>query len=78
MYLAKSFIAPAIHLIINQYSQATAYHSPNIYLKVKHSVKIHKEAGETFMHSVLLYLHCLTAANFVCIGRHQQLVILSL
>ena len=32
IYLAKSFIAPAIHLSINWYSQATAHHSRIIYL----------------------------------------------
>jgi len=32
MYLAKSFIPPAIHLFTNWYSQATAHHSPIIYL----------------------------------------------
>ena len=31
IYLAKRFIAPAIHLFINRYSQATAHHSPIIY-----------------------------------------------
>ena len=30
MYLDKSFIAPAIHLFINRYLQATAHHSPRI------------------------------------------------
>jgi len=32
MYLPKSFIAPAIHLCINRYQQATAHHLPIIYL----------------------------------------------
>jgi len=32
IYLAKRFIAPAIHLCMNQYSQATAHHAPIIYL----------------------------------------------
>jgi len=32
IYLAKKYIVPAIHLFINQYSQATAYHSPIIYV----------------------------------------------
>jgi len=32
MYLAKSFIAPAIHLLFNRYSQATSHHSPMICL----------------------------------------------
>ena len=54
MYLATSFIAPAIHLFINRYLQATAHYSPIIYLYLKLSVKIHKEAGETLTHSVLL------------------------
>jgi len=32
MYHAKWFIAPAIHLFMNQYSRSTSYHSPIIYL----------------------------------------------
>jgi len=32
IYLAKRFIMPAIHLFMNPYSQATAHHSPRIYL----------------------------------------------
>ena len=32
MYHAKRFIAAAIHLFMNQYSQATSYHFPIIYL----------------------------------------------
>jgi hypothetical protein len=48
MKLAKTFIAPAIYLFINQYSQATAHYSPIIYLYRKLSVKIHIEAGEIF------------------------------
>jgi len=32
IYLATRFIAPAIHLFMNRYSQATAYHPPIIYL----------------------------------------------
>jgi len=32
MYLTKSSIAPAIHLFINWYSQASTHHSPIIYL----------------------------------------------
>jgi len=32
IYLAKRFIAPAIHQLIDRYSQATDHHSPIIYL----------------------------------------------
>jgi len=32
VYLAERFIAPSIHLCMNRYSQATANHSPKIYL----------------------------------------------
>jgi len=32
MYHAKRLIAPAIHLFMNRYSQATSYHSPKIHL----------------------------------------------
>jgi len=78
MFLAKSFIVPAIHLFINRYLQASAHHSPIIYLQLKHAVKIHKEAGETLMHSVLLFCHSLVPSCFDCIDRHQHLVSLSL
>jgi hypothetical protein len=73
MYLAKMFIAPAIYLFINRYSQAAAHHSPIIYLSLKHSVKIHKEAGETLTHSVRLSPPSLVPSLFDCIDRHQHL-----
>ena len=47
IYLAKTIIAPAIHLFINWYSQATAHHWPIIYLSMKLTVMLHKEAGDT-------------------------------
>jgi len=78
MYLAKSFIVPAIYLFINHSSQATAYYSPIIYLQLKLSVKIHKEPGETLTHSVLLFLHSLIPPRFDCIDRHEHLFSLSL
>ena len=73
MYLAKSFIAPAIHLFINQYLQATAHYLPIIYLQLKLLVKIHTEAGERLTHPVLLFLHSLITPCFDCIDRYQQL-----
>jgi len=78
MYLFKWFIAPAIHLFINRYSHATAHHSPIIYLQSTLSVKIHKEAGETLMHSVLHFLHSLITPCFDCIHPHQHCFIPSL
>jgi len=53
MYLAKWFIAPAIHLFINRYSQGTSHHSPWIYFELKLLLKLHEEASEPSMHCVL-------------------------
>jgi len=78
MYLAKRFIAPAIHLFINRYSQATTHHLPMIYLSQKLSVKLHKEAGELLMHSILLCLQSFISPRFYCIDHHQHLFSLSL
>jgi hypothetical protein len=73
MYVAKSCIAPATHLFINRYPQATAHHLPIIYLQLKLSDKIHTEAGATWTHSVLLFFHSLIPPRFRCIDRHQQI-----
>jgi len=78
IYLAKRFIAPAIHLFINQYSQATAHRSPIIYLQLKLSVKLHKEAGETLTHSVQPFLRSLVPPRFYCIDHHKHLFSLAL
>jgi len=78
VYLAKVFIAPPIHLFGNRYLQATAYNSPKIYLKLKLSVKLHREAAETLMHSVLLVPYCLIPPLFYCIHHHQHHFSLSL
>jgi len=78
IYLAKRFIVSAIHLFINRYSQATTHHSPIIYLQLKLSVKIHKDAGETIMHAVLLFLHSLIPDCFDYADHHQQIFSLSL
>ena len=75
MYLVKRFIAPAILLFINRYSQATAHHSPIIYLQLKLSVRIHKEASATFTCSVILCLHSLISLRFDCIDHHQHFFI---
>jgi len=68
MYHAKRFIAPAIHLFMNRYSQGT-YHSPIIYLYLKLSVKLQK-AGEPLTHSVLLFIPSFISLRFSCIYRH--------
>jgi hypothetical protein len=78
MSLAKGFIAPAIHLFINRDLQASAHQSPIIYLLPKHSVKIHKEAGQTLTHAVLLFHHSLVRSRFHCINRHEHLFSMSL
>jgi len=78
MYLVKSFIAPAIHLCINRHSQATAHHSPKIYLYLELSVKMNQEAGETFTHAVLLVLNPHIPLHFDSIERHQHLFNLTL
>jgi len=78
IYLAKTFIAPAIHLLIYRYSQTTAHHSAIIYLQPTVSVKLHKEAGETLTHSVLHFLHSLIPPCFYCINHHQDLFGLSI
>jgi len=77
MHRAKRFIAPAIHLFMNRYSQATSYHSPIIYLELKLSVKLHK-AGEPWTHYVLLFLPSFISPRFYCIDRNQHLFSLSL
>jgi hypothetical protein len=76
IYHAKRFIAPAIHLLINRYSQAT-YHSPRIYLYLKLSVKQHK-AGEQLTQSVLLFLPSIISPRFNSMDRHPYLFSVSL
>jgi len=76
MYHAKRFIAPAIYVFMNRYSQDT-YHSPIIYLWLILLVKVHK-AGEPLTHSVLLFLPSFTSPHFNCVDRHSHLVRLSL
>ena len=66
---AKGFIALAIHLFINRYSQATSYRSPLIYLYLLLSVKLDK-AGERLTHSVLLFLPSLISPRSNCIECH--------
>ena len=78
MYLVKRFGGHTLHLVINQYFQATAYHSPIKYLQLILSVKIHKEAGESLTHCVLLVLQSLIPHRFNCIDRHQHIFSLSL
>jgi hypothetical protein len=78
MYFAKSFIAPAKYLFINQYSEASAHHSPIMYLQLKRSVKIHKEARENLTDSVLLFLHSRVPSRVDCIDGHQHLFSMSL
>jgi len=77
MYHAKRFIAPAIHLFMNRYSQVTSYHSPIIHLQLKLSVKLHK-AGEPLTHSVLLFLPSFISLRFNCVDCHKHLFNLSL
>jgi len=74
IYLAKRYIAPAIHLFINWYSQATAHHSPIIYLQLKLSVQLHKEAGETLTQSVLVFLNSHIPPRIHCINRYEHLL----
>jgi len=78
MCLAKRFIPPAVYLFINRYSHAIAHHSPMIYLQLKLLGKIHKEAGETLTHSVILFLHSLIPPRFKSVDHHQHLFSLSL
>jgi len=77
-YHSKRFIAPAIHMSINRYSQVTVHHSPIVYLLLKLLVKILKPAGETLTDSVLLFLDSLSPPRFDCTERHQQFISLSL
>jgi len=72
IYFAKSFIAPAIHLFINPYPQATVHHLCIIYLELNLLDKIHKEASETLTHSVLLFLYTFIPACFHCIDCNQH------
>jgi len=76
--LAKCFIAPARHLFINRYLQATAHHSPIIYLWLKLSVRIHREADEPLTHSVLLIPRSLIPPRFNCFDCHQHHLSLSM
>jgi hypothetical protein len=78
MCLAKNFIAPAIHLLINLYSQASAHHSPIIYVQLKYSVNIHKQAGEILTHYVLQFLQSLVPSRFDCIDLYQHIFSMSL
>jgi len=78
IYLAIRFIAPAIHLFINRYTQAAAHRPPMIYLQLQLLVKLYKEPGETLTHSVLLFLYSLIPPRFYCINCHQHLCSLSL
>jgi len=77
IYPSKRYVAPAIHLLLNRYSQATAHYSPIIHLKLKLSVKLHKEAGETLTHSAQLFLNSLIPPRFYCIDHDQYLFGLS-
>jgi len=77
IYNANKFIAPAIHLFMNRYSEVTFYHLPIKYLKLKLSVKLHK-AGEPLTHSVLGFFPFCISPHFSCIDRHQHLFSLSL
>jgi len=72
----KRKIAPAIHLFINVYSETNAHHSPIIYLTLKLLIKLHKEAGETRTHSVLLLLDSSIPPCLHYIDCHQHLSIL--
>jgi len=72
MYHAKRFIAPAIHLFMNRYSQSTSYHLPIIYLYLQLSVKLHK-AREPLTHSVLLFLLFFISPRFNWIDHDQHL-----
>jgi len=78
IYHAKRVIAPAIHLFMNQYSQATSYHSLILYLLLKLLLKLHKEAGEPLTHCGLLFLQSFVSPRFYCIDRYQHLFSLAL
>ena len=65
IYPGKRFIAPAIHLNINQYSQATAHHTQIICLKLRFLVMLHKEAGETLTHSDIHFLRSLLPSGCI-------------
>jgi hypothetical protein len=41
MYYAKRYIAPAIHLLMNPYSQATSYYSQMVYFLLKLLFNLH-------------------------------------
>jgi hypothetical protein len=74
---AKRFNAPAIHLFMNRYAQATPYHLPMIYLQLKLLVKLHKETGEPLMHSVIAFLLSYISPCFDYIDHHQHVFSLS-
>jgi len=48
IYLAKRVIEPAMHLFTNRYFQGCDHLSHIIYLKMELTVRLHKEAGETY------------------------------
>jgi len=73
IYLAKGFIAPDIQVFINWFSQATSHHSPITYFQLKIFVKLHLEAVEPSMHSVLLFLDSLLPPCFYCIDHQKHL-----
>lgn len=78
MYLAKSFIAQATHLFINLDWKASDQHLPITLHCIKQLVGIHKEAGETIIHSVVDFLYTIVPAYFDYIERHQLLINLAL
>ena len=54
-YLAKWFILSAVLLYINQYSHATAYYCPIIFLQIKLLVILHIDPGDIYW-SILFYI----------------------
>jgi len=73
IHLAKWLILPCIVLFIDQYSHATAWYSPVIFLYMKFSVKQYKEACKNSLtHSVLHFAVHHIPPRFHCIDHHRH------
>jgi hypothetical protein len=65
-------MAPAVHLLIDSYCQATAHYSPIKYLYLNLSVELYTVGGEMFKLSILHFLYSIIPAHFNWIDRQQH------
>jgi hypothetical protein len=72
IYLVNIFIAPTVHLLINQSLESTGHDSTMIYPQLKLLVRIPNGAGETLTHSFPHFLHSLLPPYINLTRHHQQ------